>query len=100
MSIRPCVVAYSNEHISFPCDEILEYWKDGNTAYLNAKPAGQLGPCLVSLANKHIKVHIELKGKVIVEYGEIVTYGNLCNKKYIPFVVDEVDNEHKIDKFG
>ncbi len=100
MSIRPCVVGYGNDHITFPCDEVLDYWKDGNTVYLNAKPAGHLGPCLAGLANKHIRVHIESKGKVIVEYGEIATYGNLCNKKYIPFVVDEVDDEYKAKMSG
>jgi hypothetical protein len=100
MSIRPCVVAYGSEHITFPCGEVLDFWKDGSTVYLNAKPAGKLGPALASLANKNIKVHIETKGKVVVEYGEVATYGNLCNKKYIPFVIDEIDDENKAKMMG
>ena len=100
MSIRPCLVAYGNDHITFPCDEVLDFWKEENTVYLNAKPAGKLGLCLASLANKHIIVHIESRGRVIVEYGEIATFGNLCNKKYIPFVVDEVDDEQKASMMG
>ena len=101
MSVRPCIVAYGDEHLTFPCDEVLDFWKDDdNTVYLNAKPAGKLGLALAGLANKHIKVHIESRGRVIVEYGEIATFGNLCNKKYIPFVVDEVNDEQRAAMIG